>query len=171
MKSKKSQIGQIFIYLISTLIIVLVLYYGYTAIKNIGKKQEQLELVKFQKAIGDTITYTSSDYGTVRIETFTVPVIFREVCFVDYESLIKLNVTEDPAGNPIISQAQYPLIYNSVKDRVRQNVFPLPDGTPFFVEKMWVDPDEKGFVCFDVSQGSIKVRIEGFGDKAKISRP
>lgn len=159
---KKSQIGEIFIYLISTLIIILVLYYGYTAIQNIGKKQEQLSLVKFQKTLGDTIVYTSSDYGTVRIETFSVPVKFREVCFVDRNLIITGNATP-------IDNIAYPLIANSVADKVNNNVFPLPEGNPFFIDKLWV-PDS-GFKCFEVAQGNIKVRIEGFGDKAKISSP
>ena len=162
MIAKKSQIGQIFVYLISTLIVILVLYYGYTAIQSIGQKQEQLNLVKFQKSLGDTIVYTSSDFGTVRIENFPVPVKFTEVCFVDRSKII----TGDTTG---ISPAQYPLVYNSVADKVNNNVFPLPDGAPFYIDKTWV-PDS-GFKCFEVAQGKIKVRIEGFGDRAEIREP
>ena len=160
MRAKKSQVGQIFVYLISTLVVILVLYYGYIAIKGIGKKQEQLSLVKFQRALEDTIVYTSSDYGTVRIETFNVPVQFTEVCFVDKNKITTANTTG-------ISPETYPLIYNSVADRASSNVFPLPDGAPFYIDKLWV-PDE-GFKCFNVTAGNINVRIEGFGDKSKIS--
>jgi len=163
MKRKKSQVGQIFIYLISTLVVILVLYYGYAAIKGIGKKQEQLSLVKFQKAIEDTVVYTSSDYGTVRIETFTVPVQFSDVCFVDKNVIVTGNASQ-------INEQQYTLIYNSVKDRVNKNVFPIPGGDPFYVDKVWVD-EGGGFTCFNVAQGNIKVRIEGFGDRAKVSHP
>jgi len=163
MKSKKSQIGEVFVYLISTLIIILVLYYGYTAVASISQKQEQLSLVKFQKIIGDTIVYTSSDYGTVRIENFNVPSKIKQVCFVDKNLIAMGNATP-------INESQYPIIFNSVKDSVNINVFPVPEGTPFYVDKMWVE-ENSGFKCFDVIQGNIKVKIEGFGDRAKISSP
>ncbi|MEM4336446.1 MAG: hypothetical protein QXG86_00380 [Candidatus Woesearchaeota archaeon] len=160
---KKSQIGQIFIYIISTIIVVLILYYGYAAVKNIGKKQEQLALVKFQRNIGDTIVYTSSDYGTVRVESFSVPVKFTEVCFVDPSLIARGDASP-------IDSLKYPIIANSVADKVNNNVFPLPDGVPFYIDKLWVS-DNGGFLCFPVKQGTIAVRIEGFGDKAKISLP
>ena len=159
MIAKKSQIGQVFVYLISTFVVILVLYFGYMAIKGIGKNQQQLSLVKFQKSLEDTIVYTSSDYGTVRIETFNVPVQFQKICFVDKSLIASGNTT-------LIDQAQYPLVYNSVADQVNSNVFPLPDGAPFYIDKLWVP---EGFKCFDAAQGNIKIRIEGFGDRSGIS--
>ena len=158
--SRKSQIGQVFIYLISTLIIILVLYYGYNAIKNIGKKQQELTYVKFQNSLTDLITYTSSDYGTVRIENFDVPAGFNEVCFVDPSVIAAKNKDAIPPG--------YPLIEDSVADGVRMNVFVLPGGSPFYIEKLYV---EQQFLCYTAVQGKIKIRVEGLGDRAKIASP
>ena len=160
MKSK-GQIGQIFIYVISALIIILVLYYGYGAIQNIGQKQQELSYVKFQTSMSDMISYTSSDYGTVRMEDFLVPEGYSEVCFVDPY----LITTRDASTIP---EAEYPLIYDSVEDGVRANIFVIPGGQPFYNEKIFIEDSSK-FKCFAVVQGKISLRIEGLGDKAKIS--
>jgi len=159
---KKSQIGQVFIYLISTLIIMLVLYFGYNAIKNIGKKQQEISFVTFKNRLTDMITYTSSDYGTVRVENFDVPAGFTEVCIVD-PSLI---VTKDSSK---ISD-NYPIIKDSVADGAMANVFLLPAGSPFYIEKVFIETDSK-YICFPVVQGKVKIRIEGMGDRAKLSSP
>ncbi len=155
----KAQIGQIFIYLIATLIIILVLYYGYGAIRNIGEKQQELSYVKFQTGLSDMIDYTSSDYGTVRIEEFLVPSGYDELCLVDPDLII----TGDASSIP---ENEYPLIYDSVQDRVQANVFVLPGGAPFYIENLQLD---EGFACADVTRGTITLRIEGLGDEAKVT--
>ena len=165
---KKSQIGQVFIYLISTLIIIHVHYYGYNAIKGISQKQKELTFVKFQNALRDMVSYTSSDYGTVRIEEFYLPSGYKEVCFVD------VDFNQDNLDEGLISEQDYPLIYDSVYESINEsrkistNVFVLPDGSPFFIEKMHV---YNGFNCTKVSQGKIKLRIEGKGDSALVMQP
>jgi len=158
---KKSQIGEIFIYLISTLIIILVLYYGYKAIQNIGKKQQELSFVKFQTGLTDMISYTSSDYGTVRVESFDIPAGFKEVCIVDPYLVKTGNATT-------ISEVDYPLMHDSVADSVQANIFVLPGGNPFYVERVFVENASR-FICYPVLRGKITVRIEGLGDRAKIS--
>lgn len=157
---KKGQIGQIFIYLISTLIIILVLYYGYGAIKDIGSKQKEISYVKFQNALSEMIAHTSSDYGTVRIEDFMVPAGYTQVCLIDPSLIVTGDVSSIPAN-------QYPIIVDSVKDNVQANIFVLPGGSPFYAPKMFIDTPAK-FFCINATQGRIKLRIEGLGDKAKV---
>lgn len=163
---KKSQIGEVFIYLISTLIIILVLYYGYNAIKGISEKNKELSFVKFQNALRDMVSYTSSDYGTVRIEEFYLPGGYTEVCFADKDFM-----SDDLSK---ISEQDYPLVYDSISQSVSEgrtistNVFVLPGGSPFLIEKMKVD---NKFFCTKVLQGKIKLRIEGKGDSALVMQP
>ncbi len=156
--NKKSQIGQVFIYLISTLVIILVLYFGYNAISGITKKQQELSFVKFQTSLKDMVSYTSSDYGTVRVEDFYVPSTFTEVCFVDPH----LITTRD--SSPILQS--YPVIIDSVESGVLADVFALQAGAPFYIEKINVTGD---FLCVPVTNGKIRIRIEGKGDSAQIS--
>ena len=156
--NKKSQIGQVFIYLISTLVIVLVLYFGYSAISSIGKKQQELSFIKFQTSLKDMVSYTSSDYGTVRVEDFYVPSSFTEVCFVDPDII----TTRDSSAINL----SYPIIKDSVESGVLADVFTLPGGAPFYIEKINVTRD---FLCFPVMNGKVRIRIEGKGDSAQIS--
>ena len=157
---QKAQIGQIFIYVISALVIILVLYYGYGAIANIGEKQQELNYVNFQTSLQDMVDYTSSDYKTVRIESFILPSGYTNVCFVDPDIVRAGDVDSVP------DIQNYPLIYDSVADRTQANVFVMPEGAPFYIEKMQIDG---GFMCVPVVQGKITLRIEGLGDKARVS--
>jgi len=157
---KKAQIGEVFIYLISTLIIILVLYYGYNAIKDIGKKQQALTVVKFQNDLSDLITSTASDYGTVRMEDIYTPGGVTGVCFVDPNVIA--------AKNTAVIPEYQTLIRDSVADGVKSNVFLLPEGNPFYIEKASVNGD---FLCFPVVQGKFRIRVEGMGNRAEISIP
>lgn len=163
---KKSQVNQVFIYLISTLIVILVLYYGYTAVKRINEKEKELSFVQFKNAMTDTVGSVASDFGTVRIVPFVVPSGISEVCFVDKRLIqAKLQDAED-----IILRNKYPIIHDSVADGVFNNVFLLPDGAPFFIEDFQMDlADTGGFSCVKVVQGRISVRLEGFGNYALLT--
>jgi hypothetical protein len=158
---KKSQIEQVFIYLVSTLIIILVLFFGYGAIKNVTKKQKELSFVQFQKLLTDMVSYTSSDYGTVRIEDFVVPAGYTEVCLVD----MSLIMTADTL---LINSSKYPIIYDSVSGSIRANVFVIPGGNPFFIEKMAVNDK---FLCAPVVNSKIRLRFEGKGDSTVVRMP
>ncbi len=159
---KKAFAYEIFIYVLSVLIVGLVLYYGYNAVKGFGDKQKQLQYITFKTGFENIISTIAPDYGTVRAKPIQVPSMFTELCIVDPNSI----KNKDAPDSLDMQKNKYPLIYDSVTSGVLKNIFPMPNGEPFYVEKIQL---EKGFECFPVVQGQINARLEGLGDRAKIS--
>ncbi len=157
---KKAQAYEVLIYVLSALIVGLVLYYGYQAVAGFGEKQKQFQYLQFKTDFENAINTIAPDFGTVRISSISVPSNFLEVCIVDP------NKIGSPPQNLKDQQTKYPLIYDSVNEGVEKNIFPMPDGEPFYVKKIQL---EANFNCFPVIQGHIKLRLEGLGDRAKIS--
>lgn len=157
---KKAVAYQVFVYVLSILIVGLVLYYGYGAVKGFGEKEKELQFIKFTTDFENTINSIAPDYGTVRVKSITVPSIFLEVCIVDPDFI------GDPPEVLEQNKNDYPLIYDSVESGVERNIFPIPDGEQFYVKKIELP---SGFECFPVTQGQIRVRLEGLGDRTKIT--
>ncbi|OGM01323.1 hypothetical protein A3K72_03025 [Candidatus Woesearchaeota archaeon RBG_13_36_6] len=162
---RRSQIhAQVLVYILAMIIMALILAYGYNAIKDILNKGEFTSLVKFKTELKTSITSISHDYGSVKNEEFIVPTGFQEVCFVDLSK-----ITAVLAGREIDS---YPIVKNYInsiegENAEPKNVFLIPPGTESdYVGNISVDG---GFLCFDASQGRIRVRLEGLGNRAKIS--
>ncbi|MBU4493282.1 MAG: hypothetical protein KKA61_02835, partial [Nanoarchaeota archaeon] len=71
---KKAQIhGQVFIYILTLIITAAILLYGYNAITSISTKAEQVEFVKFKNDLKQDFEKISTDYGSVEVETYSVP--------------------------------------------------------------------------------------------------
>lgn len=161
---KKAQAYEIFVYVLSALIVGLVLYYGYRAVAGFGDKEKELQFIKFRTNFENTINSIAPDFGTVRVTPIDVPSRFEQICIVDPQ-LIGIS-PDNPNFPSNLNEGNYPLIYDSVTSGAEKNIFPLPDGEPFYVKKIQL---EEGFKCFEVAQSQIRVRLEGLGDRAKIS--
>lgn len=164
--TKKSQINQVFIYLISALIIIFVLYYGYTAIIGFSSKQQQIAYATFKAELEKAISGVATDFGTVRIQDIDAPPNYNQVCFVD-PSLIG-----NPGSDAAALQSTSPIMYDSVSSGARNDVFLLPSGSPFYEDNVQVSgPNNQKFFCTDIKYGKVKLRFEGLGNAAKISIP
>ena len=159
---RKSQIhAQAFVYILAIIIMAMILAYGYTAVKDITKKGEFTALVKFKTDLKTSITSISHDYGSVKNQEFVVPTKFRQVCFVELSS------------STLIPEEKYPIVNNYVKSVLDnnaepRNVFLLPPGTESeYIGNITVA--NNGFLCFNVTQGRINIRLEGLGNRVKIS--
>jgi len=154
---KGQVIGQIFIYVITVVLVSVILFYGYNAITTFKDKAEKISFIQFKNDMENTIEVMSFDFGSVKVEEFMVPEKVTTVCFV----------TSFPEA-PTLSGTKYPIIEDSVNSGVDKNVF-LMDETiqeSFYVGKISVD---EGWSCFPVLGNKIKLRIEGKGDHAILS--
>lgn len=163
---KKSQIGQIFIYVLTLVIISFILIYGYNAIKNFKEKSEQISLVKFKNELSNIVEIISPDYGSVKIRNIEVPSGYDEVCFVEYYK-----------GNfPLINTPSlfdnHPILKDSVNSGVKKNVFLIREITEksFFIGDIKVISDDNKILCFKVANNIIKIKFEGRGDHALLSK-
>lgn len=163
---KKSQMyGQIFIYILTIIIIGLIAIYGYRAIMGFSKRAEQITFLKFKTDLETSIDMIRTDYGSVKKAELDVPGKYREICFVDLDDANRggISISED-----------YPIMKNSVEGGVKKNVFLIVDiaKDSFYVGKIYV-LDSAGelvdYHCYPVVNSKIKLRLEGFGDKTLIS--
>jgi len=155
---KRAQIGTIFIYLISILIIILVIYFGYKAIGGISKGAEKIATEKFKSTFTDDMK-SDAAYGSIHLKSYNIPSKYDKVCFID--------LTKKGAIAGSVSVNIYPIIKDSIESNAQQNVFLLPSGEPFYAGEVSV-PNYPYFTCQDVRNSMIRLRLEGLGSSTKI---
>lgn len=160
---KNAQIvGQIFIYVITVIIIGFILVYGYNAIKGFIDRSEQVSFIKFKNDLSNTVEIISPDYGSVKIKSFEVPSDYSKVCFVK-------NFPDFPS----LSGTNYPIMDDSVNSKVQKNVFLIKETVKesFFIGNIDVISDNDKYLCVDVVNNKINnIKFEGKGDHASLSK-
>lgn len=154
---KGQMIGQVFIYIITLILISFLLFYGYRAISSFKEKADKVSYIQFKNDMENTIEALSLDFGSVKVRQFTVPANINIVCFV-----------RNFPGMPGLSDTKYPLIEDSVNSGLDKNVFLISDNVEesFFTGK--ISPTEDLF-CVPAIEGKIELRMEGMGDHTSIS--
>ncbi|MFH1770459.1 MAG: hypothetical protein ABH828_02780 [archaeon] len=156
--NKKGQLQQVFIYLMTMIIVGLIVLIGYKAIGGLINKGCDVEISTFQKTLESYITKYSS-FGSVHKETLNVPCSYKQICFVD---------TDIIGTNPFF----YPdntIIESSVKSNIEENIFLVSDKVtePFgFMNEIVV---EEGVICLNNTNGKFYIRFEGLGRRTAIS--
>ena len=162
---KSQMIGQIFIYVLAVILIGFILIYGYNAITTFREKSEQVFFVKLKNDLSNMVEIISPDYGSVKIRNFEVSG-YNKVCFVK-------NFPDFP---PTLSGTGYPIMEDSVNDKVERNVFLIKDGTieALLIGDITVDKDNDGIeddiICIRVVSNRIEIKFEGKGDHALLSK-
>lgn len=158
---RKGQMQQVFIYLMTMIIVGLIILIGYKAIGGLINKGCDVEVNTFQKTLESYIVKHSS-YGSMHKETLNVPCSYRQICFVDTDDIINSNY-KDNSDNLIIE--------SSVKSGIEQNIFLVSDKVtvPFgFMEKIIVGTEDIAY-CINNTNGKFYMRFEGLGRRTNIS--
>lgn len=154
----RAQISQVFIYVITLLIVALVLFYGYRAISIFKEKADQVSFLQMKNDMENAVKSVSVDFGTVKTREIPLPQNINEVCIVSTHP-----------GLPQLSGTPYPLIEDSVNSGVSKSVFLIGDRNvkeSFYVEKVYVDG---GIVCIPSISNKLVLKMEGRGNHAIIS--
>ncbi len=170
-------IGQVFIFIMAALTFALIMIFGYKAISGFLDSGEQVEFVQFKTGLEKSVKQIYTEYGSVRIKDFNLPVKFEQVCFVDMDyppaginkEMDEL-CAEDAFACDMWEQARDKGGYGSVD----ANVFLKPSaGVPIKVFKISVVDLETeqsvGYYCTDIKGGQFTIMIEGKGDRTEIS--
>ena len=154
---KGQMIGQVFIYLITLVLVSFLLFYGYRAISTFKEKTDQVSYIQFKNDLQNTIETLSLDFGSVKVKQFTVPDNINVVCFV-----------RNFPGMPSLSGTKYPIIEDSVNSGLDKNVFLISDNVEesFFAGKI---SSKEDLFCAPATAGKIGLRMEGMGDHTSIS--
>ena len=158
---KRAQIyGQVFIYVLTLVLISFILAYGYKSIQNLKTRAEQLSCLKFQKDLQNSIQTILSDFGTVKRKDLQLCSNYRQICFVETVR----------AFNKIVPNSNVfpvdPIIMDSIKSSTGKNVFLVSDTAKesFYAGNISMDFD---VLCIDSSKS---LRLEGKGSYAALSQ-
>ncbi len=161
--SGKAQIvGQVFIYVVAAILFSLIILYGYKAISKLVHDSDNLALVQLKSDLESAVRSVKST-SDVKKKTVVLPSGATKLCFIELE--------KDAPGNqppPNLS----PLIWDSWNDDVQQNVFLLPQKSDLkiYIGKIQIgEQADPGYLCIDAVNGQITLRLEGKGDRTKIS--
>ena len=156
MNLKSQMIGQIFVFIIAAIIFILILIYGYSAINNFIKKSEQVSLIDFKTDLVSSIDQIKSDYGSVRKVELRVPARYTEFCIIS--SNLNASISD-------FSQ-KHPLMFSAWKTG-SENVFLFPkQDSPIFIPDIEIIG---GYECIPIKNSKLYLRLEGLGDKVRIS--
>lgn len=160
---KKSQIyGQIFIYILTIVLVSFVIVYGYDAIKKLQSNAQQVFCIKFKNDLKNSVEAVSSDFGRVKKETLDMCHFYTKICFAEtFEKFDKAN----PQGNVPVD----PIIKESIKSGTNYNAF-LGDTITkesFYAGNISVALD---VLCITASNGKLNLRLEGKGNHAVLSQ-
>lgn len=168
---KKGQTQQIFIFILAMLITAGIVVYGYTAIKDFGEKQEQVELITFQTQIENELDILLGDFGTIKRPPIKTPANVEYVCFGDKNN-------NDYANSPLCQDlANYPgalsRIACSAYEGGKSNVFLIPDGSTNFMaadNNLDVSGVPGKVLCIKTQRGQLKVQFESLGNEIKVTQ-
>ena len=159
MKNVKSQLyGQIFIYILTVLLVSFILVYGYNAVQNFKGRAEQVSCLKFKEDMKSSVALILSDFGSVKRKDFRLCSNYKEVCFVE---------TYDFDAGLAYSDVD-PVIEDNIISGTGKNVF-LVDNVAkesFYIGNISVDPD---VLCVNSKNSQISLRLEGAGNHVILS--
>jgi hypothetical protein len=156
MKKKAQAHSQIFIYILSIIIVAVILIYGYKAISHFQTKADQVSMVKFKTDLESIIRIVGPDYGSVKRDEFIVGNDYKQLCLVDSD------ITD---GNTLTGA--HPIIKDIVSSGSGENAFLMSDKIEekFNIGKIEISTN---ILCISVTRGRIRMEFEGKGDRTEI---
>ncbi len=156
--------GQVFIYVMSAMVFALVVVFGYRAISDFIHRADQVAEVELSTDLKSSVTTIASSQD-VKQKTVNVPAKFKKICFIDL-------LYPDPKGSGLCTSthADYNLIIcNFWQSKAEQNVFLLPNPADIKMYVGKIDVGTGGYLCLPIVGGKLKLKLEGLGDKTRIS--
>jgi len=161
--SKKSSIYAVFIYAISAVIVILILYFGYRGVTGLQKADQQSTMEKLQLRMKADMSQMSIRYGSTGYFSYPVARGYTKLCLVDL-TVTGVNIT---ARNNYISSNNYTLISDSIATATK-NAFILGD-TFIAVDVGRMSINCSPFVyCINATHGKFTFLAEGEGDSVMI---
>ena len=149
--------SQIFVYVLTIILISFILVYGYNAVQNFKTRAEQVSCLKFKNDLINAVESISSDFGSVKRKELQLCNGYVQVCFV--ETFESLNMPQNID----------PFIKGEILSGTGNNVFLINIGAPerFKVGKISVNPD---VLCIKAVNNKVSLRLEGKGNRVLLSQ-
>lgn len=156
MKKNSQLYSQIFIYILTIVLVAFILIYGYNSIQNFRKRADQVACLKLRNDLTSSISIISSEFGSVKKKDLEMCGNYGKICFVESVS------------SPSIPNNIDPIIKDSILSGTNKNVFLVEDiaKESFYIGKISVNPD---VLCIQATNNKISVRLEGKGNSVLLS--
>lgn len=160
--------SQLFIYILTLLIIGLLLYFGIKWIGGIIKTQEVIDATKFQIDLENSFEKTRPNYGSTLKKDFLAPDGVDRICFVD--SFLEI-AQRNLKGLCDKTHDDYdPVMCNEWKDNTTAVVFSPVIDRNINLGAVTVDATPK-YMCFNTSTTRrFSLLMTGLGNRVKIAR-
>lgn len=172
-KGKAQIIGQVFIYILSIVVIVFTFIFGYSAVVSFKEKTCNIELANFNRRLSGNVESIIPDYESVKTYSFQNPCgKYTQVCFVrnfqnNNDAMFPAWAVNPEANLP---DPAYRMIKDNVDAKVKKNVFLVENtimANSFFAGNIDVEPID-GILCARFINNNLKIRLEGRGNHAKV---
>lgn len=118
-RASRGQASHMLMYVLTLLIFVLVILFGYKMVENFKGKSDDLLMLKFERDLQATLQSVS--YGTAKIRTFTIPAGYREFWLADIANAQDL--TTVPPTLVLSCQRAPPEIRDALESGTGKNAF------------------------------------------------
>ncbi|MBN2457746.1 hypothetical protein JXB31_01285 [Candidatus Woesearchaeota archaeon] len=165
MAYKKSQAQQIFIYLLTLLIIGLMMFFGLKWVWQIVNIEDEINVAQFRVDLENSFDKIRPNYGSWKYEVFDIPKGINKVCFVEHS---KYNDMKDDAGlcDPDNITAYDPVMCYAWENGDENVLFDSTVVDSLQIKNLKV---EDGYLCLDVDSRKIRFKMRGLGDSVMVS--
>lgn len=162
---RKSQIqSQMFIYILTILVVGLMLYFGVKWIGGLIITGNQMEEARFVRSLNDAFDEVRPNYKSGRNRDFLVPSGIDRVCFVD-------TGTRPTSGHGLCSpsSADYdPLMCNTWQENISGVLFSPPLSLSANIGAVQISTAAK-YLCFDTANNPrVRVYLTSLGNMVRV---
>ena len=168
MNTKGMGVGQVFIFIISAITFALIMIFGYQSVSQFIESGEEVAFVQFKTSLENDIKKIYTEFGSARINQYSLPNEYEQICFVDMDA-------EYTTASSSLCQ-QDPVACSAWEDsegyaKEEENVFLRPVApVPIKVYEIKIE-EEEDYLCFNITNGGFELYIEGRGDHTVLGRP
>lgn len=167
-------VGQVFVFIVAAITFAFIMIFGYRAITGFLQSGEDVAFVQFKTGLESSVKRLYTEFGSVRVETFILPTMYRQICFVDLgaESADNGLCDFDQVACTVWESVQNIPAGTTKYDAADENVFLTPPApAKIKVGRIQIDSEDgKNYLCFPIKQGSFTAVLEGKGDRTGLSR-
>ena len=156
---KKAQVeSQVFIYLFALISISLFMVYALRFVLAYQHNIYTTEMLTFIQDFDSEMSSIGSQFGSSEVyHVKNAPNDYSQICFLNLGSC------------PGLSCSSHPIIEDSCKNKIKQNVFLIKNGiTQFAFYSKDMQVGNGGLVCINMTSGRFNVKLSGKGSYALL---
>lgn len=166
-RKKKGQMpSQMFMYILSMIIIGLMIYLSMKWMGSLFRTQEDISVAQIKIDMENAFEKIKYNYGSWKFEEFSVPSGINKVCFLD-EGMGKSGQYRDKGLCNEGHDDYDPLICDAWEGGLQNVAFDPRIDVPVYISDVKVGGE--GYLCQEVDSGKIKVKLTGLGNAVKVS--